>query len=87
MNKAIPFIGLPAFNLKKKIEVKMLKTTTKIQINDRTPFLGNTVLSLEPDYSEKQFYADLRKSSKQLDLMVAKALEEHAKGKTREFPV
>jgi putative addiction module CopG family antidote len=43
-------------------------------------------LEQEPEYSDEQFYADVRKSSKQLDAMESKALEEHAQGKTRKFP-
>lgn len=39
------------------------------------------------EYTDKQFYADLRKSSKRLDAMAAEALKNEAKGKTREFPV
>ena len=40
----------------------------------------------EPEYSDEQFHADLKKASKRLDVMADKALKEHAQGKTRKFP-
>jgi hypothetical protein len=40
----------------------------------------------EPEYTDEQFYTDIKKSSDALDLMAQEALEEHAQGKTRKFP-
>jgi hypothetical protein len=47
----------------------------------------NIALSEEPEYSDDQFYADIKKASKRLDLMESKALKEEAQGKTRKFPM
>lgn len=44
-------------------------------------------LGEESEYTDEQFYADLKKARKRLDAMVAAALEEDARGETREFPV
>jgi len=38
-------------------------------------------------YTDMQFYRDLKKSGKQLDVMAAGALKAEGQGKTREFPV
>ena len=70
-----------------KIKVKMPETITRAFVMDRTPLPFEITLSQETDYSDMQFYADLRKASKQLDLMERKALEEYAQRKTRKFPV
>ena len=51
---------------------------------------SNTSLPInckESEYTDAQFYADLSKASKQLDMMERKALKDHAQGKTRKFPV
>jgi hypothetical protein len=40
----------------------------------------------ESEYTDPQFFDDLDKASKQLDIMEAEALREHAKGNTRKFP-
>lgn len=69
-----------------KIKVKWPKTATGLHVTDCTPSPEINVFQ-EADYSDEQFYADLRKASKQLDLMERKALEEYAQGKTRKFPV
>jgi len=37
-------------------------------------------------YTDAQFFADLKKSSKRRRQMIAEALEEDAKGETLEFP-
>jgi len=37
-------------------------------------------------YTDEQFYSDLKKASKRLDVMEEEALREHARGKTRKFP-
>ena len=51
---------------------------------------ANTTMGLlardTTDYSDTQFYADLRKASKKLDLMIKQALDEDARGETLEFP-
>jgi hypothetical protein len=69
-----------------KIEAKMPKTVLGLLLSARTPLPVDITLSQEPEYSDEQFHADLRKASKKLDLMESKALEEHAQGKTRKFP-
>ena len=77
----LPKIRLP--------NVKARRATTVFGevVTDFTPLPVDIPLSEEPEYSDEQFHADLRKASKQLDLMESKALEEHAQGKTRKFPV
>ena len=70
-----------------KIKLKKTTTATRLLVTDRTPLPVDVALYQEPEYSDEQFHADLRKASKQLDLMENKALEEHAQGKTRKFPV
>ena len=37
-------------------------------------------------YSDKQFYADLKKNAKRFDAMEKEAIEEHEQGKTLKFP-
>jgi len=76
-----------AIRLGINIPVKWPKTVAGILISNRTPLPVDIALYQEPEYSDEQFHADLRKASKQLDLMENKALEEHAQGKTRKFPV
>lgn len=68
------------------IKPKIYTTVTSIIISDATPSPIDITLYLESDYTEAQFYADLRKSSKKLDSMVKRALKEDARGKTRKFP-
>ena len=70
-----------------KIKVKWPKTATRLLVSNHTLLPVEIALSDETDYSDEQFYADLRKASKQLDLMESKALEEYAQGKTRKFPM
>ena len=83
--------GLTTVNIPKikipKIKVKMAETVTGILMSDRTPLPVDIALYQEPEYSDAQFYADIKKASKRLDLMVNGALKEHAQGKTRKFPV
>jgi hypothetical protein len=38
------------------------------------------------EYSDKQFFADLKKASQWVDEMGQMALKEHAEGKTRKLP-
>ena len=47
---------------------------------------GTDLAAQEGEYTDKQFYADLKKASKRLDAMAAKALKEDAQGKTKKFP-
>ena len=69
-----------------------MKTIDPIVINasawiiETTPF-SVEVISYASEYTDEQFYADLRKASAALDRMAEEALEEDAQGKTREFPV
>ena len=56
-------------------------------IQDHTPNVAPVEVVAEPDYTDVQFYADLKKSSKRLNAMVAEALKDESEGKTREFPV
>lgn len=69
-----------------KVKVKMPGTVCRAFIKDSTPPPMDIASCCEHDYSEAQFSADLQKASKSLDLMVQKALKEHAAGKTRQFP-
>ena len=43
-------------------------------------------LEQDPEYTDEQFHADLKKASKRLDAMANEALKEDAQGKTRKFP-
>jgi len=70
-----------------KIKLKKTTTVTGLLVTDRSPLPVNIAMSEETEYPDEQFHADLRKASKHLDLMESKALKEHAKGKTRKFPV
>ena len=69
-----------------ELQVRMPESITDILTSDST-LLPALILCEEIDYSDEQFYAHLRKASEKLDSMVKKALKEHAKGKTRKFPV
>ena len=64
-----------------KIQVKIPEMVAPVFISDGTP--SAVITTEEADYSDEQFYADLRKASKKLDLMEAKALEEYAHRKAR----
>jgi hypothetical protein len=77
----LPKIKLP------KIKVETATTVFGELVTDRTPLPVNIALSEEPEYSDDQFYADIKKASKRLDLMESKALKEEAQGKTRKFPM
>lgn len=82
-------IPLSVVNVPKvpKIKVRMPKTVTGVYVSAHTPLPIAIALDEEPEYSDEQFYADLRKASKQLDAMEQQALEEYRQGKTRKFPV
>ena len=83
----LPLIALGRVNVPKiKPPKKSTATTMSIVIReDHTPF--DIALLEEPQYTDAQFSADLRKASKRLDAMVKQALEEDAQGKTRKFPM
>jgi hypothetical protein len=81
---AVPAIALKAVNAR-QIAARTAKTGTRILRFDRTP--PPIDITPEREYTDEQFYADLKKASKQLDKMVQEALEEDAQGKTRKFPV
>lgn len=68
-----------------KIKVRMPQTVTRVHLSAHTPL--PIAIALEPEYTDEQFYADLRKAGKQLDAMEKQALEEYRQGKTRKFPV
>ena len=70
-----------------KIKLKHPTTVTRLRVSDCTALPADIALYQEPEYSDAQFYADIKKASKRLDLMVNGALKEHAQGKTRKFPV
>lgn len=78
----MPMVGHP------KLKFTMMKppTTSGAFILAGTPFLTE-VSSNVGEYTDAQFYADLKKASNWLDAMEAEALKEDAEGKTREFPV
>ena len=61
-------------------------TVTDILTTDRTPPPVDIAAVHEVEYSDEQFYADLRKSKKQFDEMAKKAMKEDRQGKTRRFP-
>ena len=69
------------------IEIKAIRMGTP-----RVEFLMSCTpqsVDLTPDageYSDEQFYSDLRKASSWIDAMEKAALEEHAEGKTRKLP-
>ena len=65
----------------------MDSTVTDICITDSMAFSGLVITTRIPEYTDEQFYADLRKSKKKLDRLERRALKDHAKGKTRRFPV
>ena len=69
-----------------EFQVRMPDSITDILTSDST-LLPALILCEEIDYSDEQFYAHLRKASEKLDSMVKKALKEHAKGQTRNFPM
>lgn len=64
----------------------MISTAAPILATSRTPLGVYITLHRETDYTDTQFYADLKKARKSLDRMKRKALKEHAQGKTRKFP-
>ena len=51
------------------------------------PFSVKVAALEKPEYTDEQFYADIKKASNKLDLMESKALEAEAQGKTRKFPM
>jgi hypothetical protein len=59
----------------------------KVQLPEKPDESPDITLYEEPEYSDERFYADIRKASGRLDKMEQKALKEHARGKTRKFPV
>jgi hypothetical protein len=71
----------------KPIKVKTRKTATRVRVKPCAQLPTEVVQDQEPEYTDEQFYADLRKAKKQLDAMEKQALKEYREGKTRKFPV
>jgi len=69
-----------------RMRTKMRKTATRVRVKERSP-VPVAPQPQETEYSDEQFYADLRKASKRLDEMEREALEEHARGETLKFPL
>jgi hypothetical protein len=65
-------------------------TTTNLLWTDRTPppicITKDGFQGVETEYTDEQFYADLKNASKHLDAMVEEAIRDEREGRTREFP-
>ena len=68
-------------------KVETLATVTQAPVSNTATCLVGETLTNESDYDDTQFNDDLTKAARHLDLLVKEALEEHAQGKTQEFPV
>ncbi len=77
-----PAIELP--KLKGRM-VRELSTRTAFLSVDRVP-LPADITPYEREYTDRRFYADLKKAGGQLDRMAREALKEHSQGRTRKFP-
>lgn len=84
-----------AINNAPQIDVTLTTTVSGILTKDGTAYyvpgmpliLDKMAKETLDDYTDEQFYADLKKSKKALDRMARQAEREYKRGKTREFPV
>ncbi len=84
-----------AINNAPQIDVTLTTTASGLLTTDGTvyyppdwkPTLDKMAKETLDDYTDEQFYADLRKSKRALDRMARQAEREYKRGKTREFPV
>ena len=67
-------------------EVKVPKKAKAVKAKPRAKVVV-TVVTEEEEYTDEQFYADIKKAGPRFDEMIQKALEDEAAGRTREFPV
>lgn len=79
-------IKVPNIKSIKTRNMQVVTTVTSISTGDSTALPVSVIPYKEHGYTDEQFYADLRKAGKKLDLMEAEALKEHAQGKTRKLP-
>ena len=84
----LPLIGLQQLKVPRiKVPKGSKSSTVMVTISeDFTTSPNNITLYKGPDYSDEQFYTDLRKAGKRFDALAEKALSDHAQGKTEKFP-